>query len=221
MNTTDIHRLQGEHKPIPNSPTTKASTYWEALKHQLFALSKNFNEKRRAQYLSKYMRALFRSLDDQPDFIYALHLANSKQRGAHPWNEHLLCKDDKMQLDLVTYFGDNPTPIHDFPHLASINLVLKGRVNVQHYQCVSTPVSPHYPIDKILRKESVNVENNEMYWLSPNEDTIQEIHAQSGRAVLLRAWLPDSQQKDDTNWYFPISPQNNQQFFAQRLKRLG
>ena len=217
---TDLSQVNIYKQSAP-PPDSKLNTYWGALKHQLVALHKDYDHQSPPQLLSKYMRAIFRSLVDQTDFISALNTANSQPRGAYPWNEHLLREDDDMQLDLVTYFADYPTPIHDFHHLASINLVLKGSVHVQHYQSVTTPVSPHYPINKIVRKDDVTVHNSELYWLSPNHDTIQEIQAQSGRALLLRAWLYGADKVQNTNWYFPISPQNNQQFFAQRLKKLA
>jgi hypothetical protein len=164
--------------------------------------------------------ALYQALDEHPDFIYAVHVAKTQPRSNYPWNYQLLAKDSDMQLDMVSYFGDYPTPIHDFSPLAGANIVVSGKLRMQRYASVATSVSPHYPISKLRDMGTCVINTGETFVLSPGaDDTIQEMEAVCGRCVVLRAWLVDDKSMRSNHWYFPISPQNGDEFFVQRLKR--
>jgi hypothetical protein len=52
----------------------------------------------------------------------------------------------------------------------------------------------------------------------PWQKNIQEIRSLSERCVVLSAGLKANHQRENS-WYLPISPQNTENFFAQRLKR--
>ena len=195
------------------------SVFWREIKRILLEFQQNQAASApQAEYLVKLMVALHRDLEAVPSFLFALHHANTEARGDGAWSKRLLLQDDDMYLQLVTYFADHATPIHDHPDLSSINLPLSGRLSIEYYATGHAALESTYPIAKLRRTETHTYGTYEASMCFPWQKNIQEIRAISERCVVLSAGLKPQSQPENS-WYLPISPQNTDNFFVQRLKR--
>jgi hypothetical protein len=194
-------------------------TLWQDIKSVLFAFRQNqAANTNQAEYLVKLIAALHSDLEAKPSFIFALQNANTTPRGDAAWAKRLLWQDDESYLELITYFADYPTPIHDHPDLAIVNLPLSGRLCIEYYSTGHAALESSYPIAKIRRTETHTYGAYEASMCFPWQKNIQEIRSISERCVVLSAGLRPNR-KQVNSWYLPISPQNTDNFFVQRLTR--
>ncbi|WP_455211472.1 hypothetical protein [Kaarinaea lacus] len=212
--------LSGGHFGNPAfSPENINARLWREIKNILQGFSQNqAANASQAEYLVNLMAALHNYFDEKPLFLIAQQQAENTPRGDGAWSKQLLFQDDEMYLELVTYFSDYPTPIHDHPGSSMVNLLLSGRLCIEYYTMGHAALESSYPIAKIRRTESHTYGAFEASMCFPWQKNIQEIRAISERCVVLSAGLiPDSTQEN--SWYLPISPQNTKNFFVQRLRR--
>lgn len=192
---------------------------WREIKNvlQTFAQNQAANANQ-AEYLVNLMAALHSDCDGKTPFLFALQQANNATRGDGAWSKQLLFQDDEMYLELITYFADYPTPIHDHPGSSIVNLLLSGRLCIEYYTNGHAALESSYPIAKVRRTETHTYGAFEASMCFPWQKNLQEIRAISERCVVLSAGLkPDG--KQENSWYLPISPQNTDNFFVQRLRR--
>jgi hypothetical protein len=201
-----------------NSVEINEGLWWE-IKRDLFTLQQNkATDAQQAAQLIDRMMALHADLRGQPAFDRVVQSANTVSRGDNTWLKRLLFQDDDMYLQLITYFADYTTPIHDYPGLAIVNLPISGRMGVDYYHPGHAALGPAYPITKLRRTETHVYGIYEATLSFPWLDNIQEIRSITERCTVLSAGLNPSGVAEKS-WYLPISPQTNEAFFAQRLKR--
>ena len=194
-------------------------TVWEEIKSILLAFEQNqAANATQAECLIKLMAMLHGELEIKPPFLIALQHANTALRGDAAWTKQLLWQDDEAYLELITYFADYPTPIHDHPGLAIVNLPISGRLSIEYYSTGHAALESSYPIAKIRRTETHTYGAYEPSMCFPWQKNIQEIRSISERCVILSAGLKPNRAQENS-WYLPISPQNTGNFFAQRLRR--
>lgn len=207
------------HAFLPLALEAVNGKYWLEIKRILLAFKQNQAATReQAEYLVKLMTAMHSDLRDNPGFSFAWHRCQNVARGDSAWNKQNLLQDNEMYLELVTYFSDYPTPIHDYPDMATVHLTLSGRMSIEYYSAGHAALESSYPIAKLRRTETHTYGTLEASMCFPWQKNIQEIRALSERCIVLSAGLKASRQRENS-WYLPISPQNTQNFFAQRLKR--
>jgi hypothetical protein len=195
------------------------ANFWCNIKDILSAFEQNqAATTQQAEILVKLMAAMSENLQEIPIFMLALQHCNSVPRGESAWAKQVLFQDEDMYLELTTYFADYPTPIHDFPGMAMVNLPLAGRMCIEYYSAGHAALEPSYPIAKLRRTETHTYGALEASMCFPWQKNIQEIRAISDRCIVLSAGLK-SNRDEENSWYLPISPQNTTNFFAQRLKR--
>lgn len=195
-----------------------AGVWWE-IKRILFAFQQNqATHPEQAAQLIEAMLMLHAELSDKPAYGCALQHVNSVSRGDSAWIKRPLLLDDDMYLQLITYFADYSTPIHDYPGLTIVNLPLSGRICIDYYHLGHSAMESAYPIAKLRRAESHNYGVYEATMSFPWQKNIQEIRSITERCVVLSAGLNPAATQEKS-WYLPISPQNTEAFFAQRLKR--
>ncbi|WP_455203820.1 hypothetical protein [Kaarinaea lacus] len=170
-------------------------------------------------YLNQLMLALQQQLEEDAQYLYALHLASSSNRDDVPWTQQPLFRDGNVQLELITFFKNYNTPIHDYPSRAGVCFIVEGDIAIQHYENALSPISSQYPISKLIRMDLQQRRNCEIALLLPWENNIQEIRSLAPRSIVLRATMVQDPQPD-CHWYFPISARDSSHFFVQRLKRL-
>jgi hypothetical protein len=207
------------HAPLPLALEELNGKYWREIKRTLLSFRQNQAATReQAEYLVILMTALHSDLQDKPPYMFAQHHCQSVARGESAWNRQNLWQDDDMYLELITYFADYPTPIHDYPDMATVNLMLAGRMCIEYYSAGHAALESSYPIAKLRRTETHNYGALEASMCFPWQKNIQEIRSISERCIVLSAGLKTNRQRENS-WYLPISPQNTENFFAQRLKR--
>jgi len=192
---------------------------WREIKNSLFALVQNqAASANQAEYLVNLLATLHRDLDKNPSLSFAFQYAHTAPKGDGAWSKQLLWHDSESYLELITYFADHPTPIHDHPGVAMVNLLLSGRLCIDYYSSGHAALESTYPIAKIRRTETHTYGTYEATMCFPWQKNIQEIRAITDRCVMLRAGLKPGD-KQENSWYLPISPQNTNNFFVQRLRR--
>ncbi len=192
---------------------------WQEIKSILLAFEQNqAANANQAECLLKLIAILHGELEAKPPFLMALQNANTTPRGDAAWTKQLLWQDDESYLELITYFADYPTPIHDHPGLAIVNLPLSGRLSIEYYSTGHAALESSYPIAKIRRTETHTYGAYEPSMCFPWQKNIQEIRSISERSVVLSLGLRPNRTQENS-WYLPISPQNTGNFFVQRLRR--
>lgn len=210
--------LRGYNQPQLNQGEFDI-VFWHEIKALLLAMQKNqAATTHEAEILVKLVAEFHQDLQHKPSFIQVLNHANHVQRGDSAWIKCLLFQDDDMYLEVITYFAEYPTPIHDYPDSAIINLPLSGHINIDYYHNGHAALESSYPIAKLRRTETHVYAAYEANMCLPWQKNIQEIRSISERSVVFSIGLVP-QQKQENSWYLPISPQNTEAFFAQRLKR--
>jgi len=192
---------------------------WRKIKSILQAFVQNqAANTNQAEILVNLMASLHQNLDEKTPFLFALQQAKHTPRGDSAWSKQLLWQDNEMYLELITFFADYPTPIHDHPGSSIVNLLLSGRLCIEYYTTGHAALESNYPIAKIRRTETHTYGAFEASMCFPWQSNLQEIRAISERCVVLSAGLK-SDSKQENSWYLPISPQNTDNFFVQRLRR--
>ena len=192
---------------------------WKDMKRILHAIQQTQSaHPDQAAGLINAMIALHADLQDKPAFDCAAHFDCTVNRGEGPWVKRLLLQDSEMYLQLITYFPEYSTPIHDYPGQTVVNLPLSGRMCIDYYHLGHAAMESAYPIAKLRHTESHNYGVYEASMAFPWQENIQEIRAVTERCVVLSVGLIPTE-ATDKSWYLPISPQNANTFFAQRLKR--
>ena len=219
--------INHDSQPTPgndfSTPTLElggvAARLWREIKNILIAFEQNqAANANQADNLIQLMAGLHGELEATPSFLLALQLANTVPRGDAAWTKQLLWQDEESYLELITYFADYPTPIHDHPGSAIVNLPLSGRLSIEYYSTGHAALESSYPIAKIRRTETHTYSAYEANMCFPWQKNIQEIRTISERCVVLSAGLKPKS-KQENSWYLPISPQNTTNFFVQRLRR--
>lgn len=208
----------GFGKPQLNLNDINEGLWWD-IKRILFAFQQyqTTNPEQAAQLITA-MIALHTELTDKPVFNDALQHACTVNRNDNAWIKQLLLQDDDMYLQLIVYFADYATPIHDYPGMANVNLPLSGRMCIDYYHLGRATLESAYPIAKLRRAETHVYGVYEATMSFPWQKNIQEIRSISDRCIVLSAGL-NATAFQEKSWYLPISPQNTEAFFAQRLKR--
>ena len=79
------------------------SPVWEEIKALLnSAVSDHSIQAEEKLYLNQLMLALQQQLEEDAQYLYALHLASSSNRDDGPWTQQTLFRDDNVQLDTVS-----------------------------------------------------------------------------------------------------------------------
>jgi hypothetical protein len=195
-----------------------AGVWWD-IKRILFSFQHHQStDPAQAAQLINAMVSFHADMRDKPPYMDALQYANTVNRGDSAWVKRLLLQDSDMYVQLITYFGDYSTPIHDYPELAIVNLPLSGRVCIDYYHLGHAALESAYPIARLRRIETHVYGVCEATMAFPWQKNIQEIRSITERSVVLSAGLIPTGSREKS-WYLPISPQNTDAFFAQRLKR--
>jgi hypothetical protein len=220
-------------KTSPHSQTFPGSTFtdlpldlddidvglWREIKSILQGFEQNqAASANQAGRVVSLLTALHRDLERKTPFMFALQMAHTAPRGEAVWRKRLLVQDDELYLELITYFSDYPTPIHDHPGSSIVNLLLSGRLGIEYYSTGHAALESAYPMAKIRRTETHSYGTYEATMCFPWQQNIQEIRSISERCVVLSAGLK-SKGTQENSWYLPISPHNTTNFFVQRLRR--
>jgi hypothetical protein len=209
----------GHYRDLPLELAEINITFWLKIKHILLTFRQNqAATMEQVEYLVKLMAGVQADLQDTPAYIFALQYCAGVARGESAWTKRLLFQDDDMFMELVTYFADYPTPIHDYPGMAMVNIPLSGRMCIEYYSAGHAALEASYPIAKLRRTETHTYGAWEASMCFPWQKNIQEIRSISDRCIVLSAGLK-THHGQENSWYLPISPQNTANFFAQRLKR--
>jgi hypothetical protein len=220
MNTSyHSQAFSGHFGDLPFDVDDIDVSLWLEIKSILLAFEQNqAANANQAECLVTLMIALHNDLERKPPFSFAIQHASTAPRGDAAWAKLLLWQDDESYLELITYYADYPTPIHDHPGLAIVNLPLSGRLNIEYYSTGHAALESSYPIAKIRRTETHTYGAYEASMCFPWQKNIQEIRSISERCVVLSAGLRPNREQENS-WFLPISPQNTDNFFVQRLRR--
>lgn len=204
----------------PKKDESNWQTSWTRMKQSLMEQNSAGNLAHNNAFLSieSQIHKFYQCLKNTREFNDGLHMANTKERSNDPWLGQQLFTDGDMEVNLNVFFGNFNTPIHDRARKAEAFIVLSGRAHLQHFAIVPTPIQSHYPIIKLSRGESETLEHHQVCLIHAGVNSVHEVDALTGRCVVLRISIFDT----DVNspcWYFPISPQQNQEFFTQRVKQ--
>lgn len=199
---------------------TSWQTSWKQFKQALMEQNAQRKTHSTLTYsgIESQIQKFYGHLQGMSEFTYGLHIANTKERSNDPWLGQQLFNDGDMEVNLNVYFGDYPTPIHERARKIEAFIVLSGQAHIQHFTVVPTPIQSHYPIIKLCRGDSETLQHHDVCLLHSGINSVHEINPLTGRCVVLRISIFDSD-KSIPCWYFPISPQQNEEFFTQRVKQ--
>lgn len=196
---------------------------WDSLKEKLYLYSIT-TKAERGHYQNELISQLVsfhNLLEDVPEFIYDFYMVKSRANDDNPWHTHTVMKDNYMKADMMTVYGELPTPLFDHNGLAVLSFVLSGQANVNRYQHLPNTISPHYPIAKLVGTDNFTLTQGQVLIITPELGNITEIQSLTENTVLLNIHLINAT-NDIGSWYFPISPkpkQRHEAFFTQRIRR--
>ncbi|MCI0507232.1 MAG: hypothetical protein L0Z73_14145, partial [Gammaproteobacteria bacterium] len=98
---------------------------------------------------------LLHSLQQLPEFLVQLEKAKSQSHCDHPWRRRRFAFDNMMEAEMVTVYGEQPTPLHSYDGPVGILYVLDGELTVGRYLEISNEISSCSGITK-LDCQSVN-----------------------------------------------------------------
>ena len=212
-----------EQNAYSQTSSENINTAWDELKDCLYLYS-ICSPQQLKQYESDVIRqtkVFHTHLEDVPDFIYNLQMSKLKNRNHNPWFWQNIMQDPYMQAGLMAVYEDYTTPLHDYNNLAVISYILDGQVKLTRYQDQPSVISPYYPIARLVKTGEQFLTAGDLVITSPDSGNILEIQSLTDKSVILNVHLVKSCTELGA-WYFPISPkptENNEVFFAQRIRR--
>ncbi|WP_455221977.1 hypothetical protein, partial [Kaarinaea lacus] len=135
-------------KNIDNAASIKI--HWQHLKN---CLQDYFNAHREqagyTRIVAYHTHKFAHTLQQLSEFQRQLETAKSQTCHNHPWLRQRFASDNVMEAELVTVFGQQPTPLHSYDGPAGIVYVLDGELTVGRYTEISNEISACSGITKL------------------------------------------------------------------------
>ncbi len=151
------------------------------------------------------------------DYAELIQEIKSQSRHDRAWVRQRFAFDNIMEAELVTVFGDQPTPLHSYDGPVGILYVLDGELTVSRYSEINSEISACTGITK-LNCQTVN-----RYRLTQGTlidsllAPVVEMQANTERCVFLNTHLKDQSTFPHYLYYPSYISQDNRQFFARRV----
>jgi hypothetical protein len=160
---------------------------------------------------------LIHSLQQLPEFPVQLDKAKSQSRYDHPWRRRRFAFDSVMEAEMVTVYGEQPTPLHSYDGPVGILYVLDGELTVGRYLEISNEISSCSGITK-LDCQSVNrYQYSQGTLIDSISAPVVEMQANSERCIFLNIHLIDLPDHPHYFYYPSYISRENRQFFTRRV----
>jgi hypothetical protein len=102
----------------------------------------------------------------------------------------------------------HPVPIHDHPEGAGIQMVVRGRLAVQHYERGRAHRSSA-KLASLRKVDDAVLGPGAWGWIDPVERNLHGLHAISPRCTVLDVIVSPAGAEQRRVWYFPLPAANN------------
>lgn len=172
---------------------------------------------RQEQSARHFVQEFVHTLRQFPEFDKIMYTAQSEPRLDHPWGSKLLAYDDGMQIDLVTVFGDSPTPLHSYDGPAGVIFVVKGKLTVKRYRELNPEISNVSAISKLECRNKTCYQSSQCTLIDSTATPVVEIWAKEERGIFINIHLKDNIEHHHY-FYYPCYQSSQQpQFFTRRI----
>jgi hypothetical protein len=196
----------------------KLSNLWGNLRSCLQDYFNNCIEQSRYTRIVAYHTHQFATaLKQLQNYSDKFQEAQTQPQPDRSWSRQRIAFDNVMEAELITVFGNQPTPLHSYDGPVGIIYVLDGELTVSRYSEANNEISHCTGISK-LNCQAVN-----RYRLTQGTliDSILapvvEMQANTERCIFLNIHLRDQSSFPHYFYYPSYLSQENEHFFARRV----
>lgn len=177
---------------------------------------------RYAKIIAHHIRRFVNAVQKLPNYQEKFRLLQSQQRYESPWYRCRIATDQVMEAELITVFGECPTPIHSYDGPVGIVFVVDGELTLSRYAETNNAISQYSAISNL------SCERVDRYTLTHGTliDSLStpavEMQANTERCIFFNIHLRD--QRDQPHYfYYPSYLASSDQltdhrrFFANRI----
>ncbi len=193
-------------------------TLWQRLRSCLQEYFHNSVEQIHYTRLVAYhTQQLINAIQRVPEFTVQLKKAKSQSRHNLSWQRDRFAFDNVMEAEMVTVYGEQPTPLHSYDGPAGIIYVLDGELTVSRYTEINNEISACSGISK-LNCETINhYQFAQGTLIDAISAPVVEMQANSERCVFFNIHLIDLPTHPHYFYYPSYISRENRQFFTRRV----
>jgi hypothetical protein len=192
--------------------------YWNNMKHSLqgyFVVERKSG--RCAQRIGYQAREFVDKIQQLPEFEPIIYTAQNKQRNDYPWHRYELAYDEAMQIELVTVFGDYPTPLHSYDGPAGLLHVIQGKLTLYRYRELNHEVTEFSTITKLECQITNNYQSTQSTVVDSVATPVVQMQANSERSIFFNIHLKDNVNHHHFFYYPCYGSREQPQFFTRRV----
>ena len=209
---------QPEFNGVSAEFSSQISSLWKNLRSCLQDyFNHSIDQSRYARIVAYHTHQFVTAIQQLPDYSSQLQEAKSQSPRDKPWNRQRFAFDNVMVAEMVTVYGNQPTPLHSYDGPVGILYVLDGELTVSRYTEINNEISDCTSISKL------NCQNVNRYRLTQGTlidsllAPVVEMQANTERCIFLNIHLKDQSTFPHFFYYPSYIAQENHQFFARRV----
>ena len=210
--------FQPEHISKGTNTAPSIRRLWQQLKTCLQdyfnCRSEQVRYTRRAAY---HTHQLVHALQQLPQFQRQLKKAKSESRDNHSWQRQRFAFDNIMEAEIVTVYGNKPTPLHSYDGPAGIIYVLDGELAVGRYTEISNEISACSGITKLNCRKVNRYQLSQGTLIDSSSAPVVEMQANTERCIFLNIHLIDLPDHPHYFYYPSYISSERRQFFTRRV----
>lgn len=207
---------ENEEKSIDTAASMK--NLWKQLK---YCLREYFNhQSEQAGYtriVAYHTHKFVHALQQLPEFFRHLETAKSDFSDDQPWQHRRFAFDNIMEAELVTVYGNQPTPLHSYDGPAGIVYVLDGELTVGRYTEISSEISASSGITKLNCRKINRYRYSQGTLIDSISAPVVEMQSNTERCIFLNIHLIDLPNHPHYFYYPSYISSTNRQFFTRRV----
>jgi hypothetical protein len=172
---------------------------------------------RYAQRIGHLARDFIDKIQKLPEFEQIIYTAQNKPRRDYPWHRYELAYDDAMQIELVTVFGDYPTPLHSYDGPAGIIYIVQGKLRLCRYCELNHEISDFCAITKLQCQSMDTYQSTQCTLIDSISAPVVEMETDNARSIFFNIHLKDHADHPHYFYYPSYLSREKPEFFSRRV----
>lgn len=177
---------------------------------------------RYAKLIAHHSRQFINAVQNLPNYQQHIDTLQSQPRFDSPWYRYQFAGDGVMQAELITVFGECPTPIHSYDGLVGVVFVVDGELTLYRYAEKNNSISDCSAITNLDCQRVDRYAFSQGTLIDSLSTPVVEMQANTERCIFFNIHLQDHAEYPHY-FYYPsyvshtIQARQNGAFFANRI----
>lgn len=216
--TMKAMHYQPEFSGMSAEFSNQISNLWENLRSCLQDyFNHSIDQSRYARIVAYHTHQFVTAIQQLPDYSTQLEKAQSRSPIDKSWKRQRFAFDNVMEAEMVTIYGNQPTPLHSYDGPVGILYVLDGELTVSRYTEINNEISDCTNISKLDCQTVNRYRLTQGTLIDSLLAPVVEMQANTERCIFLNIHLRDQSTFPHFFYYPSYIAQENHQFFARRV----